>query len=69
MAKDYSGKPSRPAMPIRLMVGVLMLKHLRPVSYGNAVIPREKMRQFLYRNATFLHRKNATVPAQEYRIP
>ncbi|MDR0711693.1 MAG: hypothetical protein LBF67_05065 [Prevotellaceae bacterium] len=24
----YSEKPSRPAMPIRLMVGILMLKHL-----------------------------------------
>ncbi|MDR1524843.1 MAG: transposase, partial [Tannerella sp.] len=33
----YSGKPSRPAMPIRLMVGVLMLKHL--YSLGDEKIP------------------------------
>ncbi|MDR0712172.1 MAG: hypothetical protein LBF67_07515 [Prevotellaceae bacterium] len=33
----YSEKPSRPAMPIRLMVGVLMLKHL--YSLGDEKIP------------------------------
>jgi hypothetical protein len=33
----YSEKPSRPAMPSRLMVGVLMLKHL--YSLGDEKIP------------------------------
>ncbi|MDR2511239.1 MAG: transposase, partial [Bacteroidales bacterium] len=33
----YSDKPSRPAMPIRLMVGVLMLKHL--YNLGDEKIP------------------------------
>ncbi|MDR2118178.1 MAG: IS5/IS1182 family transposase, partial [Tannerellaceae bacterium] len=33
----YSEKPSRPSMPIRFMVGVLMLKHL--YSLGDERIP------------------------------
>jgi IS5 family transposase len=33
----YSEKPSRPAMPIRLMVGVLLLKHL--YNLGDEKIP------------------------------
>ncbi|MDR1584415.1 MAG: transposase [Prevotellaceae bacterium] len=33
----YSDKPSRPSMPIRLMVGVLMLKHL--YNRGDEKIP------------------------------
>ncbi|MDR2469170.1 MAG: hypothetical protein LBD27_01650, partial [Tannerella sp.] len=33
----YSDKPSRPTMPIRLMIGVLMLKHLYKL--GDEKIP------------------------------
>jgi hypothetical protein len=38
----YSDKPSRPAMPIRLMVGVLMLKHL--YNLGDERIPEHWVR-------------------------
>jgi IS5 family transposase len=42
----YSDKPSRPAMPIRLMVGVLMLKHLYDL--GDERIPEYWVRDVYF---------------------
>jgi IS5 family transposase len=54
----YSDKPSRPALPIRLMVGVLMLKHL--YSLGDGRIPEYWVRdvyfQYFCGKAFFEHK-------------